>query len=144
MGKKAKFTKRNGKKFLSIAIAVMALLIGVTVAYAALSATINITVNKITQNAVTWNVAFATGTVTPTVGGTSSDVGRSCGNATVTATTVMVANTTLSKPDDSCTYELTIQNTGDIDAILSTITPVTPTSATCTNSGASMVCGNIT
>ena len=88
-------------------------LVSMTVAYAALSATLNITINKVTQNAVTWNVAFATGTVTPTVGGTG-DVGRSCGNATVTATTVTVSNTTLSKPDDSCTYQLTIKNNGKV------------------------------
>lgn len=143
MVRKKKFNKRHHKTFLVSAGAILVLLISITIIYAALSTTLNITINRVSQNALTWNVAFSTGSVTPTVGGTG-DAGRSCGTATVDATTVTVANTTLSKPEDSCTYQLTINNTGSIDAKLGTITPVHPSSTNCTDSGASMVCGNIT
>ena len=143
MVRKKSFSKRHHKTFLVSAGVVLVLLLAITVVYAALSTTLNITINRVSQNAISWNVAFSTGSVTPTVGGTG-DAGRSCGTATVDATTVTVANTTLSKPDDSCTYQLTINNTGSIDARLGTITPVHPSSTSCTDSGASMVCGNIT
>lgn len=132
-------------------IAVIAAVCGVGIAYAALSTTLTITTNKVTQNALTWNVAFTTGTVNATVGGTG-DAGRSCGAATVTANAVTVADTSLSKPGDSCTYALTIKNTGGIDAKLGSLVPTKPTESgvTCTvtsattSVGASMVCGNLT
>lgn len=133
--------KTNYKFVLLIAITSV---LGIAIAYAALSTTLTITTNKITQNALTWNVGFVTGTITPTAGGTSG-TGRTCGSATVTASAVTVADTTLSKPDDSCTYKLQVKNNGGIAATLGTITPTKPTSTTCaTASGGTMVCGNIT
>ena len=127
-----------------ILAAVLVVLAGVTIAYAAMQANLSITTNRITQSALSWNVGFQGSSATATVGGTSS-TGRSCGTATITSTSVTVAATTLSKPDDSCTYELTIKNSGTIPATLASITPTAPTSITCSPiSGASMVCGNIT
>ena len=135
--------KRNYKVAL---VAVIVALAGVSIAYAALSTTLNITVNQVTQNALTWNVAFITGTVNATAEGTSA-TGRTCGAATVTATTVTVAATTLSKPGDGCVYKLQVKNSGTIAAKLGTITPTQPTGTgvSCgTASGGNMVCGNIT
>ena len=143
MKKRTKSQKKNQKQLLTIVGAVVLLIVGISVVYAALSSTLNITVGSVTQSEMSWNVAFQTGTVNATPGGTS-ETGRVCGAATVTADTVTVANTTLSKPEDSCTYALTVKNTGSLDATLATITPVHPGSTSCTNSGASMVCGNIT
>ena len=140
---------REKEKLQLILIAAFILVAGIGIAYAALSTTLTITMNKVTQNALTWNVAFTTGTVTGTAAGTSG-TGRSCGNATVTANSVTVADTTLSKPGDKCTYALTIKNTGGIAASLGSITGTAPTSTTCnitnasTSAGASMVCGNLT
>jgi len=117
---------------------------GIAIAYAALSTSLTVTANKVTQNALSWNVGFVTGTVTATAGGTSS-TGRTCGSATVAATSVTVADTTLSKPDDSCLYKLQVTNAGGIAASLGSVTPTKPTSTTCgTASGGTMVCGNIT
>ena len=126
----------------ALAVAVVAL----SIAYAALSATLNIGVSSVQQTPQTWNVAFEAGTVTGTAAGTSA-VGRSCGTATVNATTASIAATELSKPGDKCTYALTIKNTGSINATLASITPTQPTGTgvSCgTASGAQMVCGNIT
>ena len=129
---------------INILVAVIILIIGITVAYAALSTELNITTNKITQSALTWNVGFTGSTATATVGGTSSTE-RSCGTATITPTTVTIADTKLSKPDDSCRYTLTVKNNGTIGAKLTAIDPTRPSGTTCgTESGPTMVCGNIT
>lgn len=121
------------------------MILGLSIAFAALSATLNINFGNVNQTAQTWNVQFndSTASVTATEGGTSA-TGRSCGTASVSATQVTVANTELSKPGDKCTWALTVENKGSIDATLTSVTPTAPTSVSCTPSGASMVCGNIT
>lgn len=129
-------------KFLLLVAAIF--VVGVGVAYAALSATLNITFGNVAQSAITWNVGFTGTSATATAGGTSA-TGRSCGNATITSSSVTLADTTLSKPGDSCTYTLTIKNSGTVGAKLNTITPSSPTSTSCgTASGGNLVCGNIT
>ena len=139
--------KKQKLKFLLLISAIILASIGI--AYAALSTTLTITMNKVTQNALTWNVAFNTGSVTGTASGTS-DTGLSCGTATAAATAITVADTTLSKPGDKCTYAFTIKNTGGIAAKLGTLVPTKPSSITCTTQnastsvGAQMVCGNLT
>ena len=136
-----KILQNKNLRFILLVAAI--LLVGVGVAYAALSTTLNITFNKVTQNALSWNVAFQTGTVTPTAAGTSA-TGRVCGTATVTADSVTVAETSVSKPGDKCTYQLVIENTGTVNARLSSITPTAPTSTTCeTASEGVLACGTI-
>ena len=118
-----------------LALFAVIVLLGVGIAYAALSTTLTVTFGKVTQNALTWKVGF-TGT---------SATGASCGAATITESAVTVADTTLSKPDDKCTWTLTVKNSGTVGAKLTTITPSAPSSTTCgTLSGGNMVCGNIT
>lgn len=144
--------KKNSK--LTTFLIVLCFMVGVlSVAFAALSTTLNINFSKVTQTAQTWDVGFdITGssngtsiTVNGSTGGTST-TGRSCGAATVSKESVTIANTSLSKPGDKCTWNLTIKNGGTISAKLSNITSTKPTesSVTCTGSGASLVCGNIT
>ncbi len=141
MNENKKLDRSNLMAIIYIMVVVIA---GVSVAYAALSTTWSISTTQITQSSLSWNVGFTPGNVTPTETG-SSGSGRVCGSATVTASTVTVANTTLSKPEDGCTYALTVANTGSIDATLATITAVSPTSTSCTtNTDSSMTCGNIT
>ncbi len=137
----------RNKKIRTALIVVAVLMVGLTVAYAAtlLSSNLNISVNKVTQQAINWNVGFTGSSATAAAGGSSAE-GRSCGTATITPTTVTVAATTLSKPQDSCTYTLNIANSGDINAKIKTITATNPTGTgvSCTGSGAQIVCGNIT
>jgi len=135
--------KKNNNKYLLIAL-LLVLLIGV--AYAALSSTLTATVTKVTQPVGSWDVGFVPGTVNGTKGGTSTgDI--TCGAATVTKDSVSVANTVLTKPDDSCTYALNIKNLGSIDARLATISVTDPSSVSCTGkttNSPTMTCGNIT
>ena len=63
------------------------LVVGVGVAYAALSTTLTVTFGKVTQNAITWNVGFQGSSATGTSSGTST-TGLSCGAATITASAV--------------------------------------------------------
>ncbi len=120
-------------------------IVGLTIAYAALSTNLKVTYSNVTQNAATWKVAFVTAdSVSGTAAGTSA-TGRSCGTAAVTETTVTVAKTVLSKPSDACSWAVTVKNTGSIAAKLSSITTTAPSGVSCTgtNTG-SLVCGNIT
>ena len=128
-----------------IIIAVLLIVFGMGIAYAAImSTTLNISASSIATNQLSWNVGFTGSSASATTGGTSA-TGRSCGSATITASTVTLADTTLSKPNDSCRYTLTIKNNGTIPATIASINPTAPSGITCNPiSGAKMVCGNIT
>ena len=126
-----RFDLKN-KNILIIILFISIFSVGViSIAFAALSQTLNITSGKVTQNALTWNVGFVAGTYTGTPDGTSNN-GLSCGSITATRSTLTVANTTLSKPGDVCYYDIPISNTGDLDAYLQSISYTKPTSTTCT------------
>lgn len=133
--------KRNN---MNIIILTLVISLGcLTLAYAVLSTSLNINFGNVTQNALTWDVGFEEGTITGISAGTS-ETGRSCGTAAVTATTVTLGTTSLSKPGDKCTYPLKIKNNGGIAATLTSIASKNPASISCTEGESSMVCGNIT
>ena len=136
--------KLNNNNLQFLLLLAIILIGGIGIAYAALSATLTITFGNVTQNALTWNVGFTGSSATATAGGTSA-TGRSCGTATITPSAVTVANTTLSKPGDICTWTLNIKNSGTVGAKLNGITATAPSGITCgTASGGNLVCGNIT
>lgn len=135
-----------------VIIAVLAaVVVGLGIAYAALSTTLNVNFGTVTQDALTWNVHWVAASNLAATEVKTSTTGFSCGKASTSASTsggpldtVSVTATTLSKPDDKCTWALQIKNDGGIQAKLGTITAVQPSGKTCTVSGASMVCGNVT
>lgn len=142
-------TNSNKGRYYVIIGVLCAAVVGLSIAYATLSATLNITFGNVTQNALSWNVGFDTtgSPISATVAGTS-DTGRSCGTATVENLTVTISDTTLSKPEDGCTYALKIKNTGDIDARFSSLAATQPTgtgvSCTVNDAKNTIVCGNVT
>ena len=138
-------TKRDNKKTYVLLGVLVATVCGLAIAYAALSANLDVQFGTVTQNIQSWNVAFDTTTspVTATVGGTSA-TGRVCGTATVTADTVTVGNTQLSKPGDKCTWPLKINNTGTIVASLGNIVATKPIGSCDISTPGVMVCGKIT
>ena len=106
--------KEHGK---SVALAVLGvILIGMTIAYAALQTNLNISGTAETS-AVEWNVHFdnfAKGTVVGSATGpTAAELGSK-----VTATSITDLAITLPKPGDSITYTWDILNEGTIDAKL--------------------------
>lgn len=132
------------KQKYKIILILTALLLTLGVAFAAMKKTLTIKFGNVTQTAQTWNVGFVpVASQTATTGWTST-TGRVCGTATITATTITVADTTLSKPGDTCAWPLTIKNSGSLDAMVTNITATKPGSTTCTVDWAGMVCGNIT
>ena len=139
------------KKYSSMLLVALVSVLTVGIAYAALSSTLTVTMNKVTQNALSFGPTISSCSKTNDVG--TSATGRTCGaiSATSGSTAVTVADTTLSKPEDACVYKCTIQNpTGYIPAKINSIVPTDPSSNTCTktnassSASASMVCGNIT
>jgi len=132
--------KKNRQTIIIVTI-LCACLFGLAIAYAALSATLQITFGNVTQNALSWEVGFEPGTVTGTKTGTNTI----CGEATATASTVSIANTTLTTLHDKCVYHFVVKNTGTVDALLASISAKTPSSVSCdTSTTSQMVCNNIT
>jgi uncharacterized repeat protein (TIGR01451 family) len=136
---------KNERKSLFVIVTILTIaVLGLSIAYAALSTTLTARFSEVAQQSLRWEVGFVEGSVAG-VGSGTSDAGRTCGVASVSQSSASVAETILSKPGDKCTYALTIKNTGTIDANLGSINPTQPSSVTCTTaSGATMVCGNLT
>ncbi len=137
--------KSNNKGLYVVIGTLCVAIIALTIAYAALSANLQINFGTVTQYVQSWNVHFvgSSATGTPSSAGTDTS-GVTCGAATITDSSVTIAATTISRPGDKCTYPLTVKNDGTIDAILNSITPQAPSSTECsTASGATLICGNI-
>ena len=134
---------REKKTIIIILIIVGAFLVSITVAYALLQTSLNVTVNSVSQQKLTWNIGFVPGTVTGTAVVNNSNV-VICGTASVTATTISGISPILSDTTDECSYTFTIRNNGDIAGQISNITIQEPTGLSCTKSGSTMVCGDIT
>lgn len=134
--------KRKNYNILLIIIGILVVgVIGLTVAYAALSTTLNVQFGNLTQSALTWDVGFNTGSVA----GVATGSGVSCGTVTVNSTTVSGAKVKFGNSGDKCSYTFTVRNNGTLGASITSITPKKPTSTTCgTASGSTMVCGDIT
>lgn len=135
------------KKDKSIIFVIFILIIAtlaLSIAFSSLSTLLNINYGDVNQSAQTWDVGFDTSGSPLAASSTgTSAAGRICGAATITKDSVSVADTQLSKPGDTCTWSLTIQNLGTIDAKLNSVTPIIGENS-CTISGSSMECGNIT
>lgn len=135
---------KDKKTIYAVLVAIVIAGAGLSIAYAAMSTTLTTTFGKVTQNSLTWNVGFDTTStsVSATAGGTSA-TGRSCGTATIAAGSVTIGDTTLSKPGDKCTWAVTVRNSGQINAKLSSIAGTQPSGNTCSTQTGTMTCGNI-
>ena len=132
--------KRRNYNLLFLVIVVLSIgLLGLSVAYAALSTSISTQFGTIRQSAMTWDVAFNTGTIT----GTASNSTVKCDKGNAQNTTISGMKVTFNAPGDKCSYAFQVRNNGTIGARISSITPKKPNSS-CTTSVSTMVCGNIT
>ena len=138
----------KGRKTKAVAIvALIVAVLGLTVAFAALSTTL--TINGTAEvNTATWDIHFenlssavttgdATETTAPTIQvGADSKPNTKIGDFKVQ----------LTKPGDSVTYTFDVKNTGTIDATLGTLTIGTPvcTSNTSVDEDETIVCDNLT
>ena len=87
-----------------IAAVVIAVLILITsIAFAALSQTLNISTNKVTQSAQSWNIGFEAGTINGVLTATDPRM-ATCGAATVTSDTITGVSVVLENIGDKCAY----------------------------------------
>lgn len=121
-------TRKKMYIILSISLVVAVI---ISIGYSVLSSTLTISYNSVQQTNVSWDVGFvipSPNTVTPeTISVNNNTTGISCGTATVSKTSISIADIKLSKPGDVCKYTFTIANTGDINAKLKTFTLTPPT-----------------
>lgn len=126
-------------------IAIVALciaVIGLSVAYAAMSTSLKIN-GTATMNTASWSIKFAN----------LSEVAKTGTANVVTAPTLSDThigdyNVELTKPGDSITYTFDVMNTGTLDAIMSTFTKAakptcTGVSTTNATADATIVCNNL-
>ena len=134
---------RNKKLIKTIFIVLAVLIVITSIAFAALSQTLNVSTNNVTQNALSWNIGFEPGTVNGVLTATDPRM-ATCGAATVTSDTISGISVVLENIGDKCAYTFNLQNSGTIGGKLTNIVVTKPTSTTCTITGSTMVCGNIT
>lgn len=114
--------KDRGGRILAI-VAICIAVCGLSVAYAALSSTLQIN-GTATVTPATWGVEFDPTTLSaPVLTGAASVTTA----PTITATKIDGYNLTLTKPGDSVTYTFNVKNTGTIDAKITDFTYLTPT-----------------
>jgi len=155
----------KNRRILVITLGIVSVFVmGIVVAYSALSTTLNAKFNTVTSQALNWNIGFEKKTGYY-VTNAYSDYYRSyirsgywasgfssnpstCGGVLVEDTGVYLNDVELSKTGEKCGYILSIKNSGGINATLSSISATRPTlisgSGSCSTSGAKMTCGNIT
>ncbi len=134
--------RESRRKLFIVFITLTAIILIISVGFAALSATLNISTTNVTQTPQSWDVGFVPETVTAEENGTSS-VGRICPTATATKSSITFGEMTLSKPEDGCAYTFTIRNNGTIDADLNSINFTDPLEESCTGEASSKTCGSI-
>jgi hypothetical protein len=114
--------KDRGGRLLAI-IAICIAVAGLSVAYAALTSTLQINgTAKVTP--ATWGVEFDTATLSaPALTGAATVTTA----PTITATSITGYDLNLTKPLDSVTYTVNVKNKGTIDAKINTFNYLTPT-----------------
>lgn len=139
--------KGRNIKVLSLAALIVAVL-GLTVAFAALSQ--QLTINGSAKvDAATWDIHFAN--LQNTVGAEYVTQAPAIGNPTEGTANTVIGDyqVTFTKPGQAVEFTFDVVNTGSIDAILSDITPET-LQPTCTGTGtnaaadAALVCSGLT
>ena len=137
--------KRNSKIFYIIIFILIISIATLTIVYAALQTQLNINFGYVNQDAYTWNVQFNTTASTASLSKYSTDqsYGFTCNAATLSANTITIDNTQLTKPDDYCVWGFKVENYGTMPAKLNSINPST-TGDSCTIDGVTITCGCVT
>lgn len=115
----------NGKTIALVALVVSVL--GLSIGFAAFSSTLTINSSAtVTPDKASFKIAFGAGTVNPTGKGEVTLTAGTDGLMTIAGITAQ-----LSKPGDTVTYTIPVNNTGSYDAYLKTVT-FTPATTKCT------------
>ena len=134
--------RNRGVKVLSI-IALVVAVIGLTVAFASMSQTLNIT-GKADMQAASWDIKFAN--LAPTTAEAAHGHASVTQAPTLSNTSIGEFNVTLTRPGDYVEYTFDVVNNGSINAKIGTLskkatpTCTSPTSAT---ADATLVCSHL-
>ena len=123
-----RFDLKNKKSLMILLSVSLFLLLFISVAFAALSTTLNINVGQVNQNPIYWDVGFV-GDYELSEEGTSS-TGRVCGSPTITDKSATFSNITLSKPEDACIYDIDVISHSDYTAYLANVDIICPSGVT--------------
>ena len=137
--------KDRGAKII-VAIALVVAIVGLTIGYAAYSATLKIT-GTANVDPAKWDVHFANksgDSLTGTIEGNAVETTA----PTLTATNISGFDVTLKAPGDTVTYNFLVKNTGTIDAILTSfsmggITCAPTEKSSTTQEDADKLCGEL-
>ena len=118
---------KKRKKSISVLVLLL-LLLGVTVGYAALSSTLNITGTS-TINSASWNVRFKAGSIATTTGSVTPTTAP-----TIAADNLNISYAiTLNQPGDFFEFTVDVENAGGIDAKLGAVPTISGVSGTQAN-----------
>lgn len=108
------------KKFRALAIAAICIaIVGVSVAYAAISTVLNISGSATVNTADAWKIVFTNVPSSLTTTGGASQVGTIEHD---TGTSTITWGASFTAPGDSVSFTTKVANTGTIDAVLSAVT----------------------
>ena len=138
--------KQRNTKILSI-VALLVAVVGLTVAFAAMSRTLTIN-GTATMQTATWDIHFENLTEAKTGKAVINTSAQIVENNGVAMSKIGDYQVTLTRPGDSVTYTFDVVNAGDINATLGSLTKTAPicTSAAAApvEADATLVCGNLT
>lgn len=113
---------QNDKKFRALAIAAICVaIVGVSVAYAALSASLTITGTAKVDTAASWNVFFSDVAYTASTDKSAGVTVTTAPTVTGTSTTSISWAATFTAPGDYLQYTVTAKNSGTINAVLTSM-----------------------
>ena len=115
--------RRNNKyKMLSFA-AIVLMICSLTLGYASFNQTLNIDFEATVQSGtITWDIHFENSYKSPTKTGNAET-----GTIDLNATTIAITNLVLKTEGDSVTYSFYVVNDGELDAMISSLTPLAVT-----------------
>lgn len=134
---------RNKKAIIILISILFATGISVIIAYAALQKTLTVSMSKINQNALRFEVKLSSFDTVYGIKGSSSDK-TVCKDAKINGNMVTGMESHFFSAGESCKYSLFVTNSGQIDARISNIEFTKPSNTSCTISGSTMECEDIT
>ena len=130
------------RKMVGIVIGLLVIVLsGLAIAYSVFQTTVVASVNSVTQR--TLEVQIVAGTITGQIDSNISGL-VSCGTATATATQISGVSPVLSSAGDKCSYTFIVRNQGTLPGKILSIVIASPSGTSCTKTGSTMICGNIT
>jgi len=132
------------KKIYIILFVITITVIVFSIVYAALTTSLKIKYENLAQNTSIWDVKLKKGEINDENVITSNKDTVDCGHVTATNNSIKVDSVKLSRPGDMCSYPITVENKGEINARLAKISAFSPVNISCDSKfDGELICGNI-